>query len=430
MSDIVIRSEGLGKQYRIGSRERYKSLRDTVSEGVTGFFRRNGKSVDQRIWALRDVTFDVKKGEVLGIIGTNGTGKSTLLKILSRITEPTEGQVSIRGRVGSLLEVGTGFHPELSGRDNVYLSGAILGMNRREINRKFDEIVDFSGVSMFIDTPMKRYSSGMQVRLAFAIAAHLEPEIFLIDEVLAVGDMAFQEKCLNKMDEVASGGRTVLFVSHNMSAVRSFCSKAMMLQSGRIHTIGKPDEVIQAYTQYAEEQMMPGACCLADRKDRIGAGDVRVTSFEAAGPGGEAGLLRSCNQAEFIIGYKARENVSIPHLIAMIGITDISGVNVFSCTTAMSQLRSFRDIAPKGQIVCRVKSLPLLPGKYWVTAALKTDRGLEGVADQISRAGQFSVIDDGSSGLLVLPSGNSWGSVAVPHSWDWQPAGSELAPKT
>src|SRR5579871_4527410 len=227
MSDVVIRVENLGKRYRIGERERYLALRDVLTRAISaparlfGPRRPSSPSNGDRshIWALKDVSFDIKPGEVVGIIGRNGAGKSTLLKILSRITEPTEGRVAIKGRVASLLEVGTGFHPELTGRENIYLNGTILGMTRREINRKFDEIIAFAELDRFIDTMVKHYSSGMYMRLAFSVAAHLEPDILLIDEVLAVGDLAFQKKCLGKMQDVGRLGRTVLFVSHNMSAI-------------------------------------------------------------------------------------------------------------------------------------------------------------------------------------------------------------------
>ncbi|MFQ3674821.1 MAG: ABC transporter ATP-binding protein, partial [Aggregatilineales bacterium] len=243
MSNIAIRVENLGKLYRIGGKqERYYTLRDTIVDAVSAPFRRvrgllRGESaadLHEEIWALKDVSFEVKHGDVVGIIGRNGAGKSTLLKILSRITEPTTGYADIYGRVGALLEVGTGFHPELTGRENIYLNGAILGMSRAEINRKFDEIVDFAGVERFIDTPVKHYSSGMGLRLGFAVAAHLEPEILIVDEVLAVGDAEFQKKCLGKMSEVAGEGRTVLFVSHNMAAVRSLCNRGIVLAEGSV----------------------------------------------------------------------------------------------------------------------------------------------------------------------------------------------------
>lgn len=263
MSDIAIRVENLGKQYRIGKlqenggRYSYKSLRDALASSASAPFRavralvdRGGKADNRRdeiFWALRDVSFEVKRGEIVGVIGRNGAGKSTLLKLMSRITEPTVGRAEIRGRVGSLLEVGTGFHPELSGRDNVYLNGAILGMKRTEIARQFDAMVAFAEVEKFIDTPVKHYSSGMYLRLAFAVAAHLETEVLLVDEVLAVGDLQFQEKCLGKMQDVAASGRTVFFVSHSMSSVQRLCKRAIALASGGVIADSTPDDVIASY---------------------------------------------------------------------------------------------------------------------------------------------------------------------------------------
>jgi lipopolysaccharide transport system ATP-binding protein len=272
MSDIAISCEGLSKQYRIGERVRYRALRDVITDAATAPFRqlraafRNGnggpkteataiarhQSVsangsDGTIWALDDVSFEVNSGEVVGIIGRNGAGKSTLLKILSRITKPTRGHATINGRVGSLLEVGTGFHPELTGRENIFLNGAILGMRKAEIDRKFDEIVAFAEVEKFIDTPVKRYSSGMYVRLAFAVAAHMETEVLLVDEVLAVGDAQFQKKCLGKMGDVAKHGRTVFFVSHNMQAVARLCSRSLLLVQGKVERLAPTSEVVSAY---------------------------------------------------------------------------------------------------------------------------------------------------------------------------------------
>ncbi len=258
MSNAAIFVESLSKQYRIGGPQaRYKTIRETLTEAVQSPFRRAAKllrgeaygaaEMDETIWALKDVSFEVKSSEVVGIIGRNGAGKTTLLKILSRITEPTEGYADIYGRVGSLLEVGTGFHPELTGRENIYLSGAILGMKRVEIERKFDEMVAFSEVEKFIDTPVKHYSSGMYVRLAFAVAAHLEPEILLVDEVLAVGDHEFQKKCLGKMGEVGREGRTVLLVSHNMPSIINLCQRAILLDAGKVVVDGPAAEVVQYY---------------------------------------------------------------------------------------------------------------------------------------------------------------------------------------
>jgi lipopolysaccharide transport system ATP-binding protein len=266
MADRAIVVDHLSKRYRIGVRERHDTLRDRLVAAATEPWRRLrrfGRSSNRNedaIWALRDVSFEVAPGEVVGIIGRNGGGKSTLLKILTRITEPTGGRAELHGRVGSLLEVGTGFHPELTGRENIFLSGAILGMARPEIKAQFDEIVDFSGVEKFIDTPVKRYSSGMHVRLGFAIAAHLQPEVLLVDEVLAVGDAEFQKKCLGKMGDVAKRGRTVLFVSHNMAAVRKLCGRALLLDGGRLRVDGLPGDV-------TEEYLRRGA--LADRYEQI-----------------------------------------------------------------------------------------------------------------------------------------------------------------
>ncbi len=257
MDDIAIRVEGIGKKYRIGKIEKYKTLRDSIASAIGAPFQRARKMFqgewggeaepDQAFWALEDISFEVKQGEVIGVIGGNGAGKSTLLKILSRIAEPTVGFADIHGRVGSLLEVGTGFHPELTGRENTYLNGAILGMKQADIEKKFDEIVAFSEVERFIDTPVKHYSSGMYLRLAFSVAAHLEPEILLIDEVLAVGDAGFQKKCLGKMGSVAKEGRTVLFVSHNLGAITQLCGRAVQLEKGRLKRVGPSMEVVNMY---------------------------------------------------------------------------------------------------------------------------------------------------------------------------------------
>ena len=257
MTDTIIEVENLGKRYVLDhqqEREKYTALRDVIAQGVKSVLKGfGGKKTEtkEEFWALKDVSFQVKRGEVVGIIGRNGAGKSTLLKILSRITEPTTGRVRLKGRVASLLEVGTGFHPELTGRENIYLNGAVLGMMRQEIDRKFDEIVAFAEVEKFLDTPVKRYSSGMYVRLAFAVAAHLESEILIVDEVLAVGDAEFQKKCLGKMGEVSKGeGRTVLFVSHNMSAIRTLCNYGILMNKGQIHSLGSIENVISDYLTF------------------------------------------------------------------------------------------------------------------------------------------------------------------------------------
>lgn len=261
MSQTMIKVNNLSKRYRIGAAEKaYKTLRETIMEGISAPVRNltrlrsltkfKDEYEEDVIWAVKDVSFEVEDGEVLGIIGKNGAGKTTLLKILSRITEPTDGYAEIHGRIASLLEVGTGFHPELTGRENIFLNGAVLGMRKKEIESKYDEIVSFSEIEKYIDTPLKRYSSGMRVRLAFAVAAHLEPEIMLIDEVLAVGDIAFQQKCLGKMEDVAKGGRTILFVSHNMGAVRGLCQSVLWLDNGQIVSKGPTDEIISEYEEH------------------------------------------------------------------------------------------------------------------------------------------------------------------------------------
>ncbi len=276
MSETVIRVENLGKKYIIGhqKQERYTALRDVVAEGAKSFGQKMRKPFGKRIsnpdveefWALKDVSFEIKRGDRVGIIGRNGAGKSTLLKILSRITEPTTGRISIKGRVASLLEVGTGFHPELTGRENIYLNGAILGMSKAEIKQKFDEIVAFAEVEKFLDTPVKHYSSGMYVRLAFAVAAHLEPEILVVDEVLAVGDAAFQKKCLGKMEDIGKEGRTVLFVSHNIGAISSLCNQGIHLKSGQINFHGSIQKVTSHYlTSFQDTYRYPPGTLLKEK---------------------------------------------------------------------------------------------------------------------------------------------------------------------
>ncbi|MBU6324894.1 MAG: ABC transporter ATP-binding protein [Bacteroidetes bacterium] len=291
MQPIVIQAEDISKQYRLGLLSG-----KTLSEDVKRFlYRMAGKpdplafvgaendrtvaSADRYVWALKNINFEVRQGEVMGIIGRNGAGKSTLLKILSRVTTPTTGEIRIKGKIASLLEVGTGFHPELTGRENVFLNGAILGMSKAEIKRKFDEIVQFSGVARYIDTPVKRYSSGMYVRLAFAVAAHLEPEILVIDEVLAVGDTEFQKKCLGKIKEVAGGGRTVLFVSHNMGAVSDICDRAIMIEKGNITSEGIADAVIREYVNSTMKTDLTSHDSLKDAQFRRGSGQVRISAL-------------------------------------------------------------------------------------------------------------------------------------------------------
>lgn len=330
MADIAIRVEGLGKQYQIGAaHSHYTGFRERLSNSCVRFFqqfqgKRDREDVESRneiLWALKDVSFEVEQGEVLGVIGRNGSGKSTLLKVLSGITEPTIGEADINGRVGSLLEVGTGFHPELTGRENIYLNGAILGITKAEIKLKFDDIVTFSEVGKFIDTPVKYYSSGMYVRLAFAVAAHLEPEILLLDEVLAVGDAAFQKKCLGKMGTVAKAGRTILFVSHNLAAVRNLCSRTLLLESGRIEKLGPTDEVIDHYLRKNTSELIPVVVLPFDKNTVPGAGRILRFSNQDGIP-----------QAQFRLGEPWRIGVEFDlslaahHVIAAVGLMSLDSV--------------------------------------------------------------------------------------------------------
>ncbi|MEA3351515.1 MAG: ABC transporter ATP-binding protein [Chloroflexota bacterium] len=316
MSDLAIRVTDLGKQYRIGAApQRYRTLRESLKNALTAPIQRirrglapTGETRPDTIWALRDVSFDVEQGQVLGVIGRNGAGKSTLLKILSRVTEPTEGEVEIHGRVGSLLEVGTGFHPELTGRENIYLNGAILGMKRTEIERKFDEIVDFSGVEKFIDTPVKRYSSGMYLRLAFAVAAHLEPQILVVDEVLAVGDAEFQRKCLGKMNAVAQEGRTVLFVSHNMSAILSLTEEAIVLDKGQIVHRAPSAEAVDHYLASGFSES--GKRIWSEDEIPPSASPFRPVSISVmSGDGKDVDVFRSTEEIILEVKYKLAEPV-------------------------------------------------------------------------------------------------------------------------
>ena len=360
----IIRVEGLSKLYYLGgSGAAYSTLRETVMEVARKPLRylRSGGNNSQTLWALKDVSFDVMPTDVVGIIGRNGAGKSTLLKVLSRIVEPTAGRVELYGRVASLLEVGTGFHPELTGRENIYLNGSILGMTRREIETKFDEIVAFAEVEKFIDTPVKRYSSGMYVRLAFAVAAHLEPEILVVDEVLAVGDASFQKKCLGRMRDVASMGRTVIFVSHNMAAVSSLCSKAMVLWQGQVeYPLGSVEGAVQ---QYLTQVHKITKTKLAERTDRQGNGRVRIEDFATFdNQGNELEYLATGQEVDFRIYYSGNET-NVQNVSVAIGITSNVGAFVSMLSNQVAG-DNFESIARDGYFTCKIKKLPLMPGNY------------------------------------------------------------------
>lgn len=392
MSETAIETHELGKRYRIGELQRYKTLRDSLTAALQAPFRRHSKNgAGSYVWALKDVSVQIKHGEAVGVIGRNGAGKTTLLKILSRITEPTSGHARIHGRVGSLLEVGTGFHPELTGRENVYLNGAILGMRKAEIEKKFDEIVAFSEVEKFIDTPVKFYSSGMYVRLAFAVAAHLEPEILLVDEVLAVGDAAFQKKCLGKMGEVATAGRTVLFVSHNMSAVRHLCARGIWIDNGRVRFSGKSGECVDAYiASYEESQgLEAGVFQLESRRDRSGNGKVRCLQVHMAGADGAVrNQFEFCEPFEITFDIEAKQQ--IPPFFLGFTILSSDGASLFSSHHPDSTDVRGLEAGERVQLTCSVYPNTLKPGRYLLQIGI-ADLSTWDSYDWFYAIGQFSI---------------------------------------
>jgi lipopolysaccharide transport system ATP-binding protein len=422
MSRPIIICDHLGKSYRLGVKQRKGSwisanltLRETISSSVHSAWQilrgsREGHSGDNSLfWALRDVSFEIRQGDVFAIIGRNGAGKSTLLKILSRIVEPTEGTARLRGRVASLLEVGTGFHPELTGRENIYLNGSILGMRKTEINRKFDEIVAFSEIEEFLDTPVKRYSSGMYVRLAFAVAAHLEPEILIVDEVLAVGDFAFQKKCLGKMHDVATGeGRTILFVSHNMGALSQLCEQGILLEHGRVTTIGPVRDVIQTYLKSGLNHNTAQACFPLDSNKPC-----QYTSVEILRSDGTLGSVFSCDEPVIIrLQFEIRQ--PIPSVFLTLYLQNLDGTRVL-----------FSDVRDTDLSVCErldigqhtfeieVPARLLAPTTYLLTVS-STIR-YTGTADQRDSCCEF-VIRDTSGSLSGLPYHASILGILLP--WD------------
>ncbi|MGZ0169345.1 MAG: ABC transporter ATP-binding protein [Planctomycetales bacterium] len=416
MTQSIISVKNLGKSYLVGhqsaDREKYTALRDVVGRQVRQFGRKTldmvrGRQIVQgddveEFWALNDVSFEVAPGEIVGIIGRNGAGKSTLLKVLSRITEPSQGHVRLGGRVASLLEVGTGFHPELTGRENIFLNGAILGMSRQEIKRKFDEIVEFAEVARFLDTPVKRYSSGMYVRLAFSVAAHLEPEILVIDEVLAVGDMAFQRKCLGKMSDVASGGRTILFVSHNMNAVERLCTRAVVLENGNVSFDGSTQDAIAAYASNSRSYSNE----LPPAETREGNGAARVTSIKC--PAAVASGL----SFEISVDFTVYEEIRSPDV--RLSIYSSSGHCITSFGTSYTA-SPFATTLGRATATLRIPSMPLNIGHYSLNVSISDPQFSQHViSDRIENAANFEIISADPYGTGRCP---VIGSIFIDHSW-------------
>ena len=380
MSDVAIHVENLGKRYRIGERERYLALRDVLTRAISAPARLfaprksasssngngNGNGDHSHIWALKDASFDIRQGEVVGIIGRNGAGKSTLLKILARVTKPTRGFADVRGRMGTLLEVGTGFHPELTGRENVFLSGAILGMSKAEIHRKFDEIVAFAEVEKFIDTPVKHYSSGMRMRLAFAVAAHLEPEILLVDEVLSVGDIEFQKKCLGKMGDVARSGRTILFVSHQMNQIRRLCERVLWVDSGSIRSDGLPGHVLADYESAFSETIR------SRESSSVGSSAARFISWDIVEPRSERlHVLDTVGPAT--VRFVAEVNTTVRSGHHGIHLFNNDGLMIWGAAAENLQLEPALY-----EFTCEISTLPLKPGIYhWMVSLWDGGRELD-----------------------------------------------------
>jgi lipopolysaccharide transport system ATP-binding protein len=417
-NEVAIEASGIGKRFEIGAEAAggYLLLTEQITERVRSLGRR---PKTQEFWALRDVDFEVKRGETFGVIGHNGAGKSTLLKILSRITTPTVGEARLRGRVGSLLEVGTGFHPELTGRENVYLNGAILNMKRAEIRRRFDEIVEFADIGPFIDTPVKRYSSGMQLRLAFSVAAHLEPEIMIIDEVLAVGDVAFQQKCLERMEGASREGRTVVFISHNLASVRNLCDRGMLLSQGRVRAIGEVSEVIDEYIGEVKRDLPRS---LRERENRDGSGELRFVDARLELGGQLIDSPVTGEDCDIVLSYEAEAETPLPR--ANFGITIFTLEEHTPLLNLSSETAGavFRNIPPRGEARCRLHNCPLPAGQYFMS--IWAERAGE-MLDGVHRAFEMTVSggDFYGSGQQPHPDHRT---VLVPHEWSvGAPSGSE-----
>ena len=427
---MAIRVENLSKCYALNRQQRgsqrvgRQTLREAVSEVIASPVRRvqrllrgqpqSGAATSELFWALTAISFEVKRGEVVGLIGRNGAGKSTLLKIISHITEPTSGEVALQGRVGSLLEVGTGFHPELTGRENIYLNGAILGMKRAEIGGKFDEIVAFAEIDRFLDTPVKHYSSGMYMRLAFAVAAHLEPEILLVDEVLAVGDAAFQKKCLGKIEDVAHTGRTVFLVSHNMTAISALCQRVLYLNKGCLAMDGGTPEVLRRYmTDNAAYAQMP----VTERTDRHGNGHVRVTHFRwfDAQTRTPVHTVMSGQALYLEVSYAAASTYQQPlnDLEVTVSFRTQLDHYILSLNSRMANRAFAQPLPASGQLYCYIERFPLMPGRFFGVCTIKLNGEL---VDQLFHAFTLDVEEGDFFGTGIAYHWNQQ-SVYVPHQW-------------
>jgi lipopolysaccharide transport system ATP-binding protein len=405
--EVTVQVEGLGKRFMIGANAGGYQL---LTEKITERFKSFGRTPPTReFWALRDVGFEVERGKTMGIIGHNGAGKSTLLKVLSQITPPTEGLARLRGRVGALLEVGTGFHPELTGRENVFLNGAILNMKRREIQAKFDEIVEFADIGPFLDTPVKRYSSGMQMRLAFSVAAHLEPEVLLIDEVLSVGDLAFQEKCLGRMESATEEGRTVIFISHNLASIQTLCDEAIMLSKGRVTARGSVPKVVKSYVA---DILSESERTLAERENRVGDGRLRYTDIRLEADGHVIDSPATGKDFDVVVGFETKDGKPLRNVNFGVSITEKADpkpiLSLYSETAGLV----FREVPGRGEIRCRIKRCPLPSGQYYIDVWSDIHQQM---LDALHRATDLTVGggDFYGSGREVI----GHRTVLVDHSW-------------
>ncbi len=425
----AVQAEGLSKQYRIGERgAAYDTLREQLVRLGKAAIRGNGAKRElQTIWALRDVSFEVSEGEVLGVIGRNGAGKTTLLKILSRITEPTEGYADVRGRLGSLLEVGTGFHPELTGRENIFLNGAILGMRRAEVRKRFDEIAEFAGVQRFLDTPVKRYSSGMYVRLAFSVAAHFEPEILVVDEVLAVGDAEFQKKSLGKMREVTGEGRTVIFVSHNMASIRGLCDRAILLGDGRIVLDGDVDLVTTRYLSETSKASASGA--IPERVPRLGTGEARFTRVRLLDRDRRPLSAVFLGQP-FVVSMTLDVPSPVEDAVVEVGISTLDGTRVCTSLSEDGEQPPFR-LVPGTQSIEFEVDIALLPGHYTIDLGVH-HTGHGSTIDWVERILDFEALNMAEDSADSYRYGTPRGWVRARGAWfgprEGEPNGSYEAP--